>query len=221
MAAEAEGHPPSATARGEKRLARGLEDVTHLFISQPAEESTAEGRDQRIPDDAPSRLVRRSSMTVMNPASAVTREQLTQLLMVNTAALEGGLRAIDADVPCGPGPPISLLAIDGLNQLVLIALDTSAGDGLLLRAVAHYDWLAQNIPILRRMYQGQVINFSTSPRIFLVAPQFSPELVCAVRAIAAPLIHCVRYHTIAVTEGTGIFFDLGIGPTEKKGTPPY
>jgi hypothetical protein len=193
---------------GEKRLARGLEDVSYLFLSQAGGEEgkgtslnavSGQARPQPAPAAAP--MVLRAS------SSAIDRELLISLLAKNAAVLEDGLRSIDVNVPCDPFGSIDVLLLDGLDQLVLVDIDSALNDSLLLRGIGHFDWLIRNTPVLRRMYQGRAINFSAQPRVFLIAPVFSQLLKCAVQRTISPKVSCFGIHTVTLPGGIGIFFE--------------
>jgi len=202
-------HSQSDSSHPERRPPRGVEDVVHLFLTQaPGDASisraagevpSASGREPAVHSDP--------IVTVACPAAAPGKDEILQLLNANAAALENGLRAIDRAVPFGLSRTIDLLAMDGLSRLVVIALEAAPNDGMLLRAISEYDWIVGHVPILRKLYQGQAINFSAPPRIFLVAPEFSQQLTCAAQQIQSPRIGCYRYRAIAVPSGTAVLFD--------------
>ncbi len=200
-------HSQPNSSHPEKRLARGMEEVVHLFLTHPPGDATISPAAGEVPSGwepaAPSRPI----VTVACPAAAPAKEEIIQLLDANTAALERGLRAIDRAVPCDPSRTIDILAVDSLSQLVVIALEAAPNDGMLLRAISQYDWIVGHMPILRKLYQGLVINFSARPRVFLVAPEFSPQLTCAAHRIQSPRIGCYRYRAMAVPSGTAVFFE--------------
>jgi hypothetical protein len=195
-------------SRAERRLARGLEDVSHLFLSQAVEDAGAKPEAAVDPSEASQvRAAHPAFVAGSAAATAFGRDQLLSLLSENTAALEEGMRAIDANLPCDPYSPIDLLAVDVANRLAIIDLDTGANDGMLLRGMCHFDWLVRNMRFSRRMYHGHVIDGSSPPRIFLVAPQFSPMLSCAAHRMTGPQVTCVRYHALTVAGGTGILLE--------------
>ena len=206
-AQEPNGHSQPTSSHPEKRLARGKEDVVHLFLSHPPGDATISPASGEGPSDRGPAVPSHPIVTVACPAASLGKEEIIQLLNANTAALESGLRAIDRAVPCDPSRTIDLLAVDGLSQLVVIALEAAPDDGMLLRAISHYDWIVGHVPILRKLYQGQVINFSSPPRIVLVAPEFSRPLTCAAHRFLSPRIVCYRYRAIAVPAGTAVFFE--------------
>jgi hypothetical protein len=141
---------------------------------------------------------------VLLAARPVAREQLLSLLGEQPAALEEGLKVIDANLPCETPGDIELIALDSTKQLTVIDVDDKPNESLLLRGLAHLDWVVRNTPLLRRTYQGLVINFSLQPRLFLVAPDFSPLFRCALHHLQSVQIDCVKYYTIGLPGGTGL-----------------
>ncbi len=206
---EAQESRPLERAHAQKRLARGLDDVTHLFLSE-----------SRAADVTPGGVVRDSSAGTPHPTQAgpafvgmfhplpsLSQDLLASLLNDHAGELEESLRIIDSNVPCEPHGSIDLLAVDAAGRFVIIDLDVSAGDGLLLRGICHFDWFTRNVPVLRRMFRGQVIDFSSNARLFLVAPDYSDSLRCIVRWIENPRISCFRYRALAAKDGVGVFLE--------------
>ncbi len=191
---------PPEHASKERRLARGLEDVSELFLSQAAGEAAAGVQ----PGNGPAE---QAFFTLLHPLSLENRSQLISLFEEHAAVLEEGMRSLDANIPCDPFGPIDLLAVDRANRLVIVDIDASARDELLMRAIAHFDWLARNVDILRRMYRGRVIDYSSKARLFLIAPDYSPLLKCVTRWIPCPQISCFKYHAVAIRNGSGIFLE--------------
>jgi len=194
------------SCRGEKRLARGLEDVSYLFLSQ-AGGAAEKGNQEARPEQAHPQPSPPASTVVLRAAPAINRELLISLLTRNAAVLEDGLRSIDANVPCDPFGSIDLLLLDSLDQFVIAEVDTAQNDGSLLRGIGYFDWLVRNTPVLRRMYQGRAINFSAQPRLFLIAPIFSLLLKCAAQRNTNPMVCCFGYRTVALPGGMGVFFE--------------
>src|SRR5439155_18675093 len=164
--------------RPDKPLGRGLEDVSHLFLSHRTDEAAANDRpvvrsNEHSSPPPPSR----AGVTLLRPAS-VTKDWLTIVLTEFGDAVEEGLRTIDANIPCHPCGEIDVLAVDRANHLTIIDFDTTVSDGLLLRGMGHFDWIAHNMPNVQRMYREQAMNTSLQPRLFLLAPQFSPLVRC-------------------------------------------
>ena len=144
---------------------------------------------------------------LLHNAPNVGRDQILGFLNGSAAVLEEGLRVIDASVPCDPHGCIDLVAVDSRDQICIINVDSVQKDESLLRGIACFDWIVRNTPIVRRMYQGRVINFSAEPRLFLVAPDFSPLLQCVAQRSTSPEVCCYAYRVIAMPGGDGILFE--------------
>ncbi len=123
-------------------------------------------------------------------------------------ALEEKLRAIDASLPCEGCGEIDLLAVDRGNRLAIVDVGTGPDDGLLVRGLAHFDWVTRNVPHLRRMYRESIVDFSLRPRVFLVTPRLSWTVRCAARQIGAPRISWCTYRAVTIEGGVGIVVDL-------------
>jgi len=132
---------------------------------------------------------------------------LLSLLSRNAAVLENGMRAIDSNISCDLFGSIDLLALDGLDQFVIIDVDIVQNDSSLLRGIGHFDWFSRNTQIIRRMHHGRGINFSAPPRLFLVAPDFSSLLKCAAKRSVSPHICCFAYRAVAISGGVGVLFE--------------
>lgn len=132
---------------------------------------------------------------------------LVGFLNNSAAVLEEGLRAIDANIPCDPFGSIDLMAVDSQDQLCIINVDVAEKDEAILRGIACFDWIVRNTPIVRRMYQGRVINYSAPPRLFLVAPGFSPLLKCVAQRSTNPRVSCFAFRAVASAGGVGMLFE--------------
>jgi hypothetical protein len=199
---------PSEPQSGEKVLPRGLEHVSNLFISRPAagrviHENSPSGHVEQ----SKTRQVESSVTAVLRPSGFPVREQLVSVLRRQTAALEDGMRAIDANLVCENSGSIEVLAVDVRNRIAIIDVDDHPNDALLLRGIDHFDWIVRNISNVRRMYQGHVIDFTLQPRVFLVAPEFSPLSRSVTRHMTSLQINCLKYHAVALSSGVGIFFE--------------
>jgi hypothetical protein len=194
--------------RSEKRLARGLEDVSYLFLSQESNKSAEKPEEQNtVPEQGSSEPTPIKAPILLRASPAINRELLISLLNGNTAVLEEGMRAIDTSIPCDPFGVIDLMALDRADRLCILDVDAALNDESLLRGIAQFDWMVRNTPVVRRMYQGRVINFSAPPRLFLIAPDFSLLLKVAARRSTSPIVCCFGYRAASVPGGVGILFE--------------
>jgi hypothetical protein len=185
----------------------GLEQISHLFLSRRAtcgqvSNRLAVCRKQQPcrPSPAPTR-----SLAVQSNTS-VAKTRLAAMLREVQGSLEDGLRVLDVSVPCHPYGEIDLLAVDHTNQLTVIDFETDLSDGLLLRGIAHIDWIVHNVPNVRRMYPGHAINVPARPRLFLLAPKFSSLMLSVARHLSQLQIEWIRYHVLEMGDATGMFF---------------
>lgn len=185
---------PLEQGRPERPLGRGLEDVSHIFLSQRANERARE----------PAAV---AGHVLLRPAPEITREQVAPILKEFDGAIEAGMTTIDAGIPCPPYDEIDLLAVDRLSQLTIIDFETTSSDDLLMRGLCHFDWALRNIENLRRMFRGQPINFNLQPRVVLLAPEFSARTRGVARHITRPYIYWVRYHLVEVSGRMGLLFE--------------
>lgn len=199
----------------DKPLGRGLEDISHLFLSHKTDGALAidqplgdRARHQEPQDDKPDSP---TPALVLQPQTDVSRDTLAGILRGLEGTLEEGLRGIDTALSCHPCGEIDLLAVDRMNQLTIIDFETTSNDALLVRGIGHFHWIANNLPLVRRLYADQGINFAVQPRIFLLAPHFSPLLRSCARQIARPRINWVRYHVVDVSGTPGVLFESGVG----------
>jgi hypothetical protein len=189
-------------------LGRGLGDISHLFRSGSSPEAAGNGplRNIALQRTTPPRGPRPDAI-LLGARTAVTRDQLATLLWDFTGALDDGLALLDSALPCPPCGEIDLLGVSRAQQLTIIDFDTAGGEGLLVRGLGHHDWVALNLPILRRLYPGRAIDFTLPPALMLIAPQFSPLLRGAARQVTRPVIKWVRYYALESPTGLGVFFE--------------
>jgi hypothetical protein len=194
--------------RQDRPLGRGLSDISHLFRPAASGEAATNGPPRSIVPQRP--MPPRGSRTdgaLLGARTLVSRDELATLLKEFAGALEEGLTLIDSALPCPPCGEIDLLGLNRAQQLTIIDFDTTGGEGLLLRGLGHEDWVARNLPIVRRLYSGLGIDHSLPPALMLVAPQFPPLLKSAARQVTRPTIKWVRYYAVESSAGLGIFFE--------------
>ena len=166
-----------------------------------------EERPDRAAHDVSARAPGGDPLIALHACATPAEEELSDLLRRQTGAVEEGLRVVEESVPCEGCDPIDLIAVDRTDRLSIIDFDVTPTEVLPLRAMSHADWVVRNVPILRRMCQGQVVDFSLEPRLFLIAPRFSPMARRAARHITCTPIDLLTYRAVAVPNGTGIHID--------------
>jgi hypothetical protein len=179
-----------------KPLGRGLEQVSRVFLSEPAPETRPPEREGSF-----------ARPLILHPASKISRQPVEDVLQEHPGTIEEGLRILDRCIPCAPCGEIDFLAVDRMTQLAVIDLEVAPSDELLIRGLAHFDWIVGNVPNMRRMYRGQTINFSLQPRLLLLAPEFSSRMRCAARQVVSPEVDCIRFHVVEAGGQPGVLFE--------------
>jgi hypothetical protein len=187
-------------------LGRGLEDVSHLFLSQPGASTGRSGMGPPASERAESRP-RTGGVTPLRRVEGISRAQLAAMMRDRNLGLEDGLAVLDESVPCAPCGDMDLLCLDRASQLTVIDFDVETAEALLMRGLSHVDWVVRNLPLVRRMYAGRAINFSAIPRLLLLAPEFTPPLLRVAHAVSNTTVDCVKYHVVQLPNGFGILFE--------------
>ena len=205
----ADSSGPQDVEQQDKPLGRGLDQISHLFLSQTNGPRADDVPVVRLPEPVAQvqSAPHAGHTALLQPSASVSKDRLVTLLRDSPGALEEGLRVIDVFIPCHPHSDIHLLALNRANQLTAIDLETGLNDGLVLRGLAHFDWLKHNLPNIRRMYPQQTIAVSSQPRLFLIAPKFSALALNAARQLTALQIHCIRYQAFDIGAVTGVCFE--------------
>src|SRR5262245_58716881 len=200
--------PPDA-GQPDKPHGRGLEQISHLFLSQGATgPSLGDVSAPRLPEPVPPvQSSPQAGTTLLQPSASVSRDRLVAVLKDNPGVLEEGLRIIDVFIPCHPHSDINVLALNRANQLTAIDLETGINDAIVLRGLGHLDWLKHNLVNIRRMYPQQTMAVSSQPRLFLIAPRFSTLALNAVRPLNPLQVHFIRFHAFDIGGSTGISFE--------------
>ena len=193
-------------ASEDRALGRGLEDVSHLFLPGARNSQTHERVDDGAQTPTSGQPVTRSGVAVLRPGAPLQTPQLAATLIEYQDALEPGLRALGSDVSCCPFGEIDVLAQDRGNRWTIVDVDTAPGDQLLLRGLGHVDWAVRNAASLQRMYPALAIGAVPRPRLVLVAPAFSRLMRSALGQLRLT-VTCFIYHTVWVSDRTGIFFE--------------
>ena len=192
----------------ERPLPRGLDDVSHLFLSKSKQERSNPEVVPIAPAIPKQTFQEAASITVaLRPCPLQSREQLLFLVRKQPNALEQGMRVIDTNLPCDNLGAIEVVAVGSSGQLTIIDVADGTSEQLLMRGMSHFDWIMRNLPNVRRMYQAHVINYSLQPRVFLVAAEFSPSFQSVVRQFSSVQIHCLKYHAVALSGGIGVLFE--------------
>ncbi|HLD77402.1 MAG TPA: hypothetical protein VJB16_00090, partial [archaeon] len=92
---------------------------------------------------------------------------LEKLVAENVEGIEAGLKVIDSRLLLGQAA-IDLVGLDDKGALVLIALDFTADESLLLRVMDAYSWCLEYPETIRRLYPMARLSPERPPRILFI-----------------------------------------------------
>src|SRR5207244_8834133 len=132
---------------------------------------------------------------------------LEKLVAENIEGIEPGLRVIDSRLVLGQAA-IDLVALDARESLVLVALDFSADERLLLRVMDAYSWCLEYPDALRRLYPMAQAS-SRPPRIlFIVEKKMTDAFLRRIKQLSFLEIDCFEFRHLEVNGASVAYFDL-------------
>lgn len=131
---------------------------------------------------------------------------LERLVADNIEGVEPGLKVVDSRLLLGQAA-IDLVGLDGKSSLVLIALDFSADDGLLLRVMDAYSWCLEYPDTLRRLYPMAQAP-SRPPRILFIVEKTTDAFLRRIKQLSFLEIDCFQFRHLEVNGASVVYFDL-------------
>jgi len=123
------------------------------------------------------------------------------LLLENGEALEGGIEIIDLDVRLDEDLTVDFLAADAKGKPVAIFLqEKELNGGLVVRLLLVLDRLKKNRVFLERIYKEQGFDFSAPPRVFVLAPEVSDDLVLCLDSLKGVKAAACEYSFLGLEE---------------------
>ena len=132
---------------------------------------------------------------------------LEKLVAENIEGIEPGLRVIDARLCLGQAA-IDLVALDAREALVLVALDFTADEGLLLRVMDAYSWCREYPDTLRRLYPMANVSATRPPRILFIVERVTDAFVRRIKQLSFLEIDCLEFRHLEVNGASAVYFDL-------------
>jgi len=132
---------------------------------------------------------------------------LEKLVAENIEGIESGLQVIDSRVLLGHAV-IDLVGLDAKGALVLIALDFTASEGPLLRAMDAHSWCLEYPDTIRRLYPMATVSSTRPPRVLFVAERLTDAFVRRIKQLSFLEIDCLKFCYLDVNGTSGLYFDL-------------
>ena len=132
---------------------------------------------------------------------------LEKLVAENIEGIESGLQVIDSRVLLGHAV-IDLVGLDAKGALVLIALDFTASEGPLLRAMDAHSWCLEYPDTIRRLYPMATVSSTRPPRVLFVAERLTDAFVRRIKQLSFLEIDCLKFCYLDVNGTSALYFDL-------------
>lgn len=107
---------------------------------------------------------------------SLDKEEIVRLLGEGISNLERGLRVLDRNLIITKRP-LDILAVDIVGELVIIELEIKGEEGVILRALEHFDWVINNMNSIIQKYRKEKIDMTLAPRIVIVLGNISDDFV--------------------------------------------
>src|SRR3990170_2093894 len=132
---------------------------------------------------------------------------LEKLVAENVEGIEAGLKVIDSRLLLG-NAAIDLVGVDAKGSLVLIALDFTADEGLLLRVMDACSWCLEYPDTFRRLYPMAQISPGRSPRILFIVERLTDSFLRRIKQLSFLEIDCIEFRHLEVNGASALYFDL-------------
>lgn len=116
----------------------------------------------------------------------VSETKLEDLIRQGTHLIEEGLQYVGHKRLTDRGP-LDVLMVDSGGALVVAELKVSEDDSMLVQGIDYYDYISKNIEGLSRAYNSFKIKPTQTPRLFLIAPSISVNLLNRCKWIDVPI----------------------------------
>src|SRR3990167_4598275 len=132
---------------------------------------------------------------------------LEKLVAENVEGIEAGLKVIDSRLLLGHAA-IDLVGLDAKGSLVLIALDFTADEALLLRVMDAYSWCLEYPDTIRRLYPMAQIASGRPPRILFIVERLTDSFIRRIKQLSFLEIDCLEFRHLEVNGASALYFDL-------------
>ena len=131
---------------------------------------------------------------------------MSKLVIENIDAIARDLTVLDSRLLLG-NANVDVVALDGTGALVLVAIDRTSDEQLLLKAVEAYSWCLEYPEAVRRLYPAADVSVSRPPRVMFVVERMSDSFHRKVKQLGFPEVDCVEFRHLAVDGAEVVHFD--------------
>src|SRR5207249_1206311 len=132
---------------------------------------------------------------------------LEKLVAENVEGIEPGLKIVDSRLLLGQAA-IDLVGLDTRGSLVLIALDFTADEGLLIRVMDAYSWCLEYPDTIRRLYPMAQLSAARPPRILFIVERITDSFLRRIKQLSVVEIDCLEFRHFEMNGASAVYFDL-------------
>jgi hypothetical protein len=132
--------------------------------------------------------------------------KMSRLVIDNIDAIANDLTVLDSRLLLG-NANIDVVALDGTGSLVLIAINLTSDEQLLLKAVEAYSWCLEYPEAVRRLYPAADVSVTRPPRVMFVVERMSDSFHRKVKQLGFPEVDCVEFRHLAIDGAEAVHFD--------------
>lgn len=144
---------------------------------------------------------------------SVVEAELEDMIRQSPELIEEGLTFVDHQAFTERGP-LDVLLVDSGHSLVVGELKVAEDDSMLVQAIDYYDYVNRNLDGYARAYRKHKIDPTQEPRLLLVAPSFSVNLLNRVKWLSMP-VSLYTFQCIRLADGGS-----EVIPVYKEVSPP-
>jgi len=136
--------------------------------------------------------------------SVKSAKELEQILVNDISAIERGLAVIGSEIPINPQTKLDILCHDENGTLVIFQLSTEENDKMIfegLQALSQVDLLKH---MMKFYYSNFKINEESTPRLVLLAPSFSKNLMTIVSHLTGLRIDLYEWEYLRFGDQKGL-----------------
>lgn len=140
---------------------------------------------------------------------------ISKLVIEGIVNLDRGLRIVGENVDFAE-IKIALLGIDTVGRLVILEASDREEDSILVRIIDDFDWVFNHTEEIRKRFSDFDIDISLSPRVIVVLPQFSQELLKRITYLGYIDLQLYTYRIVNHTVPQNVVFELASFSSRRK-----
>lgn len=153
-----------------------------------------------------------SNGNISNPNGGIAK-----LAIEGITNMERGLRILGKELDFS-GVKIPLLGLDSVGRLVVLEVADKEEQTILFRIIDDFDWVFTHTEEISKRFNAHDIDISLSPRVILVLPQFSQDLLKRITYLGYIDLQIYTYRIINHTVPQNVTFELVSFSSQRRFT---